>query len=109
MATKQSIVDFLMDQLAEAGAVSARKMFGDYGVFLSGKMIAIIGNDRLFFKPTEQGRKLISSIIEEIPYPGAKPYFLIPEEHWDDREWLAELAKATASELPLPVKKRKKR
>ena len=37
MASKQSTVDFLLDQFAGAGAVSAKKMFGEYGVYLDGK------------------------------------------------------------------------
>jgi TfoX/Sxy family transcriptional regulator of competence genes len=109
MASKQSIVDFIIDQLSDSGDVSAKKMFGDYGVFLSGKMIALICDDKLFFKPTERGRKLFPSIIEGIPYPGAKPCFLVPEEEWDNRDWLTSVAKATFNELPVPKKKTKKR
>lgn len=108
MASKQTIVDFIVDQLSDAGEVSAKKMFGDYGVFLSGKMIALICDDKLFFKPTENGRKLFSSLTEGIPYPGAKPCFLVPEDEWDNREWLTSVAKATFSELPIPRKKPKK-
>jgi len=80
----------------------------DYGVFLSGKMIAMICDDKLFFKPTEQGRKFFQSITEGIPYPGAKPCFLVPEEEWDNRDWLASVAKATFNALPAPKKKPKK-
>jgi len=108
MASKQSIVDFIVDQLSDSGDVSAKKMFGDYGVFLSGKMIAMICDDKLFFKPTEQGRKFFQSITEGIPYPGAKPCFLVPEEEWDNRDWLASVAKATFNALPAPKKKPKK-
>ena len=65
-------------------------------------MIGLIADDRLMFKPTEAGRKLFPVIVEAIPYPGAKPCFLVAEEDWDNQDWLAEVAMATASELPLP-------
>ena len=108
MASKQSTVDFLLDQLADAGAVSARKMFGDYGVFLGGKMIALICDDQLFFKPTDPGRKLFDPVTEGIPYPGAKPCLRVPEEAWDEREWLVSVALATFEALPMPKKKKPK-
>jgi hypothetical protein len=41
-------------------------------------------------------------LIKELigyPYPGAKPYFLIPADQWEDAEWLRELIATTAKEL----------
>jgi len=105
MATKPSTVAFLLDQMAEAGAVTARKMFGEYGVFLDDKTIALICDDRLFLKPTGPGRQLLATVTEAPPYPGAKSWFLVPEEVWDDRDHLAELARVTAGALPPPRRK----
>ena len=109
MASKQSIIDELVSNLSGAGDVTAKKMFGDYGLFLDGRMIGFVCDDRLLFKPTAEGRKLFSSVIEEAPYPGAKGCFLVPESDWSKRAWLAKLAIATAAELPLPKKKAKKK
>jgi TfoX/Sxy family transcriptional regulator of competence genes len=108
MASKKSIVDLIMFSLSDAGDITAKKMFGDYGLFLSGRMIGFIADDRLLFKPTSEGRRLFTSLTEDTPYPGAKPCFLVPEEDWNKRAWLARLAIATAAELPLPKKKLKK-
>ena len=105
MATKPSTVAFLLDQMADAGAVSAKKMFGEYGVFMDDKTIALICDDRLFLKPTEPGRQLLATVTEAPPYPGAKAWLLIPEEDWDDRDHLAELARVTAGALPRPRRK----
>ena len=100
MASKQSTVDYLMDQLSDCQGIYAKKMFGDYGVFLDGRMIGLICDDQLFFKPTDKGRALFQPITEGIPYPGAKPCLLVPGENWDDRDWLSELARVTADALP---------
>lgn len=102
MATDRKTVDYIVDQMAEAGAVAAKPMFGEYGVYCDGKMIAIIGNDQLFMKPTSAGRALAKDAAEVPPYPGAKPYLLIDSDRWEDREWLRDLARTTAAELPLP-------
>jgi TfoX/Sxy family transcriptional regulator of competence genes len=99
-------VNYLVEQMADAGSVSARKMFGEYGVYCDGPMVALICNDQLFVKPSAAGRQHIGDVVEVPPYKGAKPCFLIPAEHWDDREWLSQLIRATASELPPPAQKR---
>jgi len=108
MASKQGNVDFLLDQLADPGAATAKKMFGEFGIFLDGKMIAMVCDDRLFFKPTLPGRALGPDLAEAPPYPGGKPCLLVPEEAWDNREWLSELARATANALPVPRPKARK-
>ena len=46
MASQQGTVDYLLDQLAGAGGVSAKKMFGEYGLYCDGKMFAIVADDR---------------------------------------------------------------
>ena len=106
MASKQTTVDFILKQIADAGAVSAKRMFGEYGIYCNEKIVALVCDDRLFVKPTSAGEEFIGECIEDIPYPGAKPWFLIPSEEWHDRTWLSQLIKATASQLPLAKNKR---
>ncbi len=102
MSSKQSTVDFLIEQMAAAGNVTQRKMFGEYAIYCSGKVVALICDDQLFVKPTEAGHKFIQKVIEKPAYPGSKMYFWISDEHWDDDEWLSKLIGCTAAELPLP-------
>ncbi|HEY3798158.1 MAG TPA: TfoX/Sxy family protein [Caulobacteraceae bacterium] len=100
MASNRKTVDYIVDQIAAAGLVSARPMFGEFGLYCDGKMIAIIGDDQLFIKPTAGGRALAEGALEVSPYPGAKPCLLIDPDRWDDRDWLTDLARTTAAELP---------
>jgi DNA transformation protein len=37
MSSQQSTVDFILDQISAAGDVSAKKMFGEYGLYCNGK------------------------------------------------------------------------
>lgn len=108
MGSKQSTIDFLLNQIQDAGDVSAKKMFGEYGIYCDGKMIALVCDDQLYLKPTEAGKEYLGDPEEEQPYPGAKTYFLIPEDDWDDSLWLTELIKVTTPEVPLPKPKKKK-
>lgn len=109
MSSTQTTVDFIIDQMSNAGAVSFKKMFGEYGIYCGGKMVALICDDKLFVKPTIRGRTYVGDVVEASPYPGAKPCFLISGEKWEDGEWLSELIKITAEELPIPIKKEKGR
>ena len=106
MATRQSTVDHILEQIAAAGEVSARKMFGEYGVYCDGKIVALICNDQLFVKPTAAGRAMAVGASEMPPYRGAKPSLLIDPELGDDREWLTTLIRATANALPATSPKR---
>ena len=106
MATEKSFADFVVEQLAEAGIIICRKMFGEYGVYCDGKIVALLCDNRLFIKPTEAGRAFIGEVVLAPPYPGAKDYFLI-EEQLEDGEWLSHLVRTSAAELPLPKPKKK--
>ena len=106
MASDRNFVDFIVDQMADAGSISQKKMFGEYAVYCSGKVVALICNDQLFVKPTEKGRAYIGNVVEAAPYPGARAHFLI-EDAVEDRVWISGLIKLTAQELPIPKPKRK--
>jgi TfoX/Sxy family transcriptional regulator of competence genes len=105
MASKQANLDFVLEQMAEAGDVSARKMFGEYGIYCRGKIVALFCDDQLFVKPTAAGKTFIGKVREGLPYPGAKPWFLIGGDRCEDSEWLSELVRLTERELPTPKPK----
>ncbi len=107
MASQQSTADYIVEQLAETG-VAARKMFGEFGLFYEGKMVALICDDQLYVKPTQAGRSFLGDCPEGQPYPRAKPHFLIAGERCEDSEWLINLILLTAAELPPPKEKRRK-
>ena len=107
MASDKSFIEFIVDQMGNAGFISHKKMFGEYAIYCDGKVVALVCDNQLFIKPTEGGRTYIGNIVEAAPYPGAKLYFLI-EDAFEDREWISGLIKITAQELPVPKQKRSK-
>lgn len=110
MGSRQATADFLLEQIARAGRVSAKKMFGEYGIYCAGKIVALLCDDQLFLKQTEAGRRLIGKAREVPPYPGAKPHLLIEGDLWEDADWLSDLIRVTAAALPPPrprIQKRK--
>ncbi|MEQ8477789.1 MAG: TfoX/Sxy family protein [Fulvivirga sp.] len=108
MASDQKFVDFVADQVKNAGEVTTRKMFGEYAIFSDKKIFGLICDNKLFIKPTQAGRAFIKDVVEAPPYPGAKNSFLI-EDKLEDSEWLSELVRITLKELPEPKPKKKKK
>lgn len=107
MASDQNFVDFVLDQIKNAGEITAKKMFGEYGLYADEKLFGLICDNKLFIKPTISGRAFIGDVVEAPPYEGAKPSFLIAEK-MEDSAWLSELISISLKELPPPKPKKKK-
>jgi DNA transformation protein and related proteins len=56
MSTKQDTVDFICEQSGLPGRISARRMFGEFALYVDGKVIGLVCDDTLYIKPTEPGR-----------------------------------------------------
>jgi len=108
MASDQKFVDFIVGQIQKAGIITAKKMFGEYGIYCNEKMFGVICDNKLFIKPTKVGREFIGNPIEQSPYDGAKPSFVI-EDKVEDSKWLSNLVRITVKELPEPKPKNRKK
>lgn len=108
MSTSQATIDYILDQLGSAEAVSARKMFGEYALYVGNKVVALVCDDTLFVKVTEAGKELTGDSYKEgYAYEGAKPSMIVSEELIEDRRRLAELFRLTTEHLPEPKPKKK--
>jgi TfoX/Sxy family transcriptional regulator of competence genes len=104
VASDLSFIEFVIDQIENAGDITYKKMFGEYGLYSDGKIMALVCDNQLFIKPTKAGRTYIENLVESPPYPGAKLYFLITDQ-LENRNWISELIRITVAELPEPKPK----
>ncbi len=107
MASDENFVAFIRDQMAGAGPISARKMFGEFAIYCDEKVVALVCDNQLFVKPTAAGTALLGDPCLAPPYPGAKPHFLI--DNVDDGEFLSAIIAATARALPVAKAKSTKK
>jgi len=107
MANDPDFIKYVCDQIDDACDVTYRHMFGGTTLYSKGKVVALIGENQLFVKPTEAGRAYIGDVTEAPAYEGSKNFFLIGDE-LDDADWLTELIRRTEQELPRPKPRRKK-
>jgi TfoX/Sxy family transcriptional regulator of competence genes len=104
VATREHTVQYIADQAGLGRQLELRRMFGEYALYVDGKVTALVCDDQLFLKPTPEGRRYLGTVTEGAPYPGAKPHFLITEE-LEDPERLQAALQITAAALPAPKPK----
>jgi DNA transformation protein and related proteins len=87
---------FVLEQLAGAGAgVTARAMFGGYGLYSEDKLLfGVLDDDAVFFRVDDDSRPAYESAGSRpfAPIPGQNPmrnYWELPADVLEDREALA--------------------
>jgi DNA transformation protein len=87
--------DFVLEQLAPAGRVTSRDMFGGVGLYLDGVFFALIDDDSLYFKTDDSNRPRFQNAGSRpfCPYP-ARPdlqmgYWEVPADVLEDADALA--------------------
>lgn len=106
--TSPEALAHVLDQLRDAGEVSARKMFGEYGIYCDGRFVGVVVADRLYIKPTKAGEALEPGLHRVPAYEGANPTLLVTDDLLEDAKRLCAFVRASAAELP-PAKPRKPR
>lgn len=92
-------VDYLLELLEPLGQVSARKMFGGYGIYHQGLMIGLVADDTLYLKVDEQIRAAFTAAGSEpfVYHKRGKPYsmsyYRAPESALDETDELCRWAR----------------
>ena len=103
MPSSREYVDYVLEQLSGLGDVTCRQMMGEYVIYLRGKVIGGVYDDRFLLKATPSARRLMPRAAMETPYPGGREMLLA--DCLDDRETLHEVVLAMYEELPFPKKR----
>jgi DNA transformation protein len=113
MAISDEFIDYVIDQLATWGEVSARKMFGGAGLYCDGVMFGLIADDVAFLKVDDSNRedfvKTGSSAFNPFPEKAktyVMSYYEIPADVLEDRQLLSKWAERA---LAVARKKKKKK
>jgi|SRR5688572_3286041 DNA transformation protein len=103
MSVSNDYRDFVLEQLAAAGSVSPRPMFGGVGLYLDGIFFALIDDDTLYFKADEASRKRFEAAGSKPFCPDSRQsgqimgYWQVPAEVLEDPDELAAWAREAAS------------
>lgn len=104
MATDLSFIEYVADQSRLQGRLTHKRMFGEYALYLDGKVVAFACDNSLFVKPAEATRHLTADLPHRSPYPVAKPY-PVADILLDEPDLLRDLLLATGQAMPAPKPK----
>lgn len=104
MACSADFIDFLCETLRPLGEVRARKMMGDYVVYVNGKCVITACDDTAYVKKLPCIAGLMADAEAGCPYPGAKEAYILDSA---DSRKLLEAVEALWEELPFPKSRRK--
>jgi TfoX/Sxy family transcriptional regulator of competence genes len=108
MPCSDDYIQYVLEQIGPAGDISVRKMFGEYGLYMDGKVMGLICDNQVFLKKTEAGTDLLGEdAMEGYAYPGARPSFVF--ENLDDQDFVIEVLRTTWEQLPYPKPKKNKK
>jgi DNA transformation protein len=105
-------VDHVLDLLTPWGGVSARKMFGGFGLYKQGAMFALVAEDVLYFKVDARNKPLFQQLgMAPFTYEGQgkpveMPYWETPPDALDDGAALIDFARG-ALDAALAAKREK--
>ena len=106
MPKSSPFVEHLLELCEPLSGVTAKRMFGGYGLFRNGLMFGLVGDDQFYLKTDEQSRgDFVARGLEPFVYlKDGKPmpisYYQAPGEALDDPDAMVEWAeKAYAAAL----------
>ena len=98
MATNADFVDYILELMESFCVVSARRMFGGYGVYREGLMFGLISDDILYLKVDSQNRQNFENAgMQAFKYDKkgkqvSLSYFQAPEEALDNSDEMSSWA-----------------
>jgi TfoX/Sxy family transcriptional regulator of competence genes len=101
MATHRDFVEYIEDQVALGSRFTCRRMFGEYALYVDGKVVAFACDSSLFVKPSQAADSLAAGLPRRPPYPGAKD-FPVADELLEDSDTIRRLMLETAALMPAP-------
>lgn len=77
MASDQSFVTYVCDQLAGTGDIRSRKMFGDYMVYVDDRPVVLVCDNTVYIKELPVVEDLLREAERGCPYEGAKEHYIL--------------------------------
>ena len=105
MASHQDFVDYVAEQLREAGTIRSRKMFGEYMVYLNDRPVLLVCDNTVFVKRLPELADLMKSAPTGVPYSGSKEHYILD---MDDTERATAVLAVLERVTPLPKPRKKK-
>lgn len=104
MACSQDYIDFVCSQLEGVGVVFARKMFGDWMIYVDEKPVVLACDNICYVKMLPEIADQMGDALTGSPYPGAKEHYILDIEH---RDVAFKIVRTLLPLIPYPKKRKK--
>ena len=81
MVAPADFVDFVCEQVGDAGALRYKKMFGEYLVYVDDEPILLVCDNTVYVKMLPVIDDLMGSADRGSPYEGAKEHYILDIEN----------------------------
>lgn len=109
-----SYAEFVLEQLAPLGTITARNMMGGKTLYCDGTIFALIGHGAVYLKADDGNRAMFES--RDLPAfqpdpnePGTMSYYLVPADVLENRDDLARWAAAAVAAGQRSASKKKRK
>lgn len=104
MACSTDFIDFVCQQIEGAGVIRAKKMFGDYCIYVDEKPVMLACDNIVYIKKHKAIIDLMQDAECGFPYDGAKEHYILDIEHSENAVCVI---KALLPHIPFPKSKKK--
>ena len=101
MGSTQDFADYVIDQARGPWTLRAKKMFGEFMVYVNDKPILLICDNQVFVKIRPELDELLVDAETGHPYAGAKLHYLLDVENRDLTTQVIEILEPI-TDLPKP-------
>ena len=104
MTTTKDFTQYILDNTHSPKA-RMRSMFGEFALYYENKVVALICDNKLFVKISENNKKLLGKNKTGPAYPKSKNFYILTEEQIESPKFLQTIFKNISLSLPnKPVK-----
>ena len=104
MACTTDFIDFVCSQIEGVGVIRAKKMFGDWMIYIDEKPIILACDNTCYVKMLPVIADMMTDAGTGFPYDGAKEHYILDIEHRDEA---IKVIKALLPVIPYPKKRKK--
>jgi TfoX/Sxy family transcriptional regulator of competence genes len=104
MASDESFVKYVIDQIKTDGIITYKKMFGEYLIYLNKKPVITVCDNTPFVKTLDCVKPLLEKSEKGFPYDGAKEHYILDIEN---KELSIEVVKTLERNISIPKLRKK--
>ncbi|MCL4103225.1 MULTISPECIES: TfoX/Sxy family protein [unclassified Fibrobacter] len=104
MSCSNEFIDFIQDVLSDVGDVRAKKMFGDWMIYVDEKPVVLACDDMAYVKKLPEITDLMEEAECGVPYEGAREHYILEMEQ---QSHVRDVVQKLVEVIPTPKKKRK--